>query len=137
MRVFQRSKVQRNIVIPLLLVCFLSGCYKWTPATVRGSPEHARLTLDDGRVVELRSLEIRGDSVAGFAKEESSRTGQPVWGDTLQTYALADVTVFEVRQKDKGRTRLLVGGLVLTAVAVGLAIWMASDPLCIFCVPEE
>ncbi len=137
MRVFQRSKFQRHLVIPLMLTCLLSGCYKWTPATVRGSPEHARLTLDDGRVVELRSLEIRGDSVAGFAKQESRRTGQPVWSDTLQTYALADVTAFEVRQKDKGRTRFLVAGLVLTAVAVGLVVWAALQPCYIFCPPEE
>jgi len=69
------SKFQRRVVIPLLLTCFLSGCYKWsawtTPATVAEPRERARITLDDGRVVELRSLEIRGDSVAGFAKEES------------------------------------------------------------------
>ena len=132
MRVFRRSKFQRHLVIPLMLTCFLSGCYKWsaqrTPATLAEPPEHARITLDDGRVVELRSLEIRGDSVAGFAKEESSRTGQPVWGDTLQTYALADVTVFEVRQKDKGRTNALIGGLVVIAVVAGLAILIASDP---------
>ena len=69
MRVFRRSKFQRHLVVLLMLTCFLSGCYKWTPATARGRPEHARLTLDDGRVVELRSLEMRGDSVAGFAKE--------------------------------------------------------------------
>ncbi len=141
MRVFRRSKFQHHIVIPLMLTCFLSGCYKWsaqtTPATVAEPPERARITLDDGRVVELRSLEIRGDSVAGFAKEESRRTGQPVWSDTLQTYALADVTAFEVRQKDKGRTRFLVGGLVLTAVAVGLGIWVASDPCIVFCAVEE
>ena len=72
------SKFQRHLVIPLMLTCFLSGCYKWsaqtTPATVAEPPEHARITLDDGRVVELRELEIRGDSVAGLAKEESSRT---------------------------------------------------------------
>jgi hypothetical protein len=81
-------------------------------------------------MVELRSLEIRGDSVVGFAKA-GSRT------DTLQTYALADVTAFEVREKDKGRTRFLVAGLVLTAVAVGLVIWAALTPCEILCFPEE
>ncbi len=36
MRVFRRSKFQRHIVIPLMLTCFLSGCYKWSlqPAAV-------------------------------------------------------------------------------------------------------
>ena len=130
MRIVRRSKCQRHVVIPLLLTCLLSGCYKWsaqtTPATVAEPPERARITLDDGRVVELRSLEIRGDSVAGFAKEESSRTGQPVWSDTLQTYALADVTMFEVRQKDKVRTGALVGGLGLIGTFVVLYVIMAA-----------
>ena len=127
MRVFRRSKFQRHLVIPLMLICFLSGCYKWSaqpgPATSHEAPERARITLSDGRVVELRSLEIRGDSVVGFAKTESrGRTGQPVWGDTLQTYPLADVTEFEVRQIDKGRSGALIGGLALIAVMVAYAI---------------
>ena len=64
MRVFQRSKFQRHLVIPLMLTCFMSGCYK---LSVRPAPtpfdevlERARITLSDGRVV-LPSLEIRGD----------------------------------------------------------------------------
>jgi hypothetical protein len=90
------------------------------------APERARITLSDGRVVELRSLEIRGDSVVGFAKTESrGRTGQPVWGDTLQTYPLADVTEFEVRQIDKGRSGALIGGLALIAFLAAMTIWIA------------
>ncbi len=65
MRVFRRSKFQRHLVIPLMLTCFLSGCYKWSvqpaPATLDEAPERARITLDDGRVVEPRLPEIRGD----------------------------------------------------------------------------
>ncbi len=64
MRVFQRSKYQRRIVIPLILTCFLSGCYKLSvrpsPTTFDEVPERARIALSDGRV-ELPSLEIRGD----------------------------------------------------------------------------
>jgi hypothetical protein len=51
------------------------------------------------------------------------RPGQPVWGDTLQTYPLADVTSFEVRKTDTGMTVLAVAlGVALTVafiVAVG------------------
>ena len=117
MRVFRRSKFQRHIVIPLMLVCFMSACHKWSVQpgrpTLDEAPERARITLSDGRVVELRSLEIRGDSVVGFAKTESRRsTGQPVWGDTLQTYPLADVMVFEV-----GKTAV-VRIVVISALAV-------------------
>ena len=64
MRVFQRSKFQRHLVIPLMLTCFLSGCYKLSvppaPTPFDEVPERARITLSDGRV-ELPSLEIRGD----------------------------------------------------------------------------
>ena len=65
MRVSQRSKFQRHLVIPLILTCFLSGCYKLSvpdaSALSEEAPERARMTVDDDRVVELRSPEIRGD----------------------------------------------------------------------------
>ncbi len=112
MRVFRRSKFQRHIVIPLMLTCFLSGCYKWSvqpgPPTLHEAPERGRITLSDGRVVELRSLEIRGDNVVGFAK-----SGSRV--DTLQTYPLADVTMFEVPKTGTAQT-------VLFSVAAAAAL---------------
>ena len=125
MRVFRRSKFQRHLVIPLMLACFLSGCYKWSVQpgrpTLDEAPERARITLSDGRVVELRSLEIRGDSVVGFAKTgPSRRAGQPGWGDTLQTYPLADVMVFEVRESDTVRTV----GQTAAALAFAGGFWV-------------
>ncbi len=126
MRVFRRSKFQRHLVIPLMLTCFLSGCYKWsaqtTPGAVAEPPERARITLDDGRVVELRSLEMRGASVAGFAKTDIYN-----WGDTLQTYRLADVRQLDYRTFNGLGTGILIGSVVivgLAIVAVGmLAAW--------------
>jgi hypothetical protein len=52
------------------------------------------------------------------------RPGQPVWGDTLQTYPLADVTKLEVRQTDGLRTfGLAVGiGAALFTVAAMIAL---------------
>ncbi len=48
MRVYRRSKFQRHLVIPLMLTCFLSGCYKWSaqsaPITLDAAPERARIT---------------------------------------------------------------------------------------------
>ncbi len=120
------ARCQRPLAL-VMLICFLSGCYKWSvqPAP-ESTPERARITLSDGRVVELRSLEIRGDSVVGFAKTESrERTGQPVWGDTLQTYPLADVTEFEVRKTDRRKTIALVGGLAGIAFLAAMTIWIA------------
>ena len=119
MRVLRRSACQRRTVVPLLIVCFLSGCYKWSaepaPQTLDKAPERARVTLLDGRVVQLRSVEIRGDSVAGFAKAGAI-------GDTLHTYALEEVLYFEVR---KGDTRKNVTIAAVLAVTAGLAIGMA------------
>jgi len=116
--VISMSKFRRHLVIPLLLTCFLSGCSSWrvqpAPATSHGAPERARITLSDGRVVELRSLEIRGDSVAGFAKAGSR-------GDTLQTYALADVTEFEVRESETGKT-ILLGFLVFATLGTVIIV---------------
>ncbi len=121
MRVYRRSEFQRHIVVPLMLTCFLSGCYKWSvqpaPPTLDEAPERARITLSDGRVFELRSLEIRGDNVVGFAKSGPRE-------DTLQTYPLADVTMFEVPKTGTAQT---VGLAVAAAAAVGLLIVAASD----------
>ena len=48
MRMFRRSKFQRHLVLPLMLTCFLSGCYKWSaqsaPITLDPAPERARIT---------------------------------------------------------------------------------------------
>ncbi len=135
------SKFQRHIVIPLMLVCFLSGCYKWSvqPASVisDAAPELTRITLSDGKVVELRSVEIRGDSVAGFAKTESrTSTGQPVWGDALQTYPLSDVMVFEVGKTDTVRI-VVTSAAALALVAGFVALYMSLKDFCIFCPAKE
>jgi len=64
MRVFQRSKFQRRIVMPLILTCFLSGCYKWVtlePPVEQAIAEHngkVRITLEDGRRVEFDSAPV-------------------------------------------------------------------------------
>ena len=127
MRVFRRSRFQRHLVIPLMLTCFLSGCYKWSvqpaPAYFDAAPERARITLSDGRVVELRSLEIRGDSVAGFGKTDTWY----IWGDTLQTYPLADVTKLEVRKTDGLRTFGLVVGITAAALVAAGLVCAATD----------
>ena len=141
MRVIRQSKFQRHMVIPLMLTCFMTGCYKWSvqPASAISDepPENARITLFDGKVVELQSPEIRGDSVVGFAKTESrGRTGQPVWGDTLQTYPLADVMVFEERKTDT--VRIVVTSAVAVALVAGfVALYVSLKDFCIFCPPEE
>ncbi len=81
MRVFQRSKFQHHLVLPLMLTCFLSGCYKWSdqsaPITLYAAPERARITLWDGRVVDPRSVEIRGDLGRACQRNRCRTHGNP------------------------------------------------------------
>ena len=104
------SDFQHRIVIPLLLTCFLSGCYKWSvqPASVISDeqPERVRVMLSDGSWVELRSPEVRGDSIVGSTKGTSA--------DTLAAYALRDVAAVEVRHPDVLKATGVVIGLGLT-----------------------
>jgi len=110
MRVYQRSKFQRHLVIPLLLTCFLTGCYKWSvqPASAisEGAPEQVRLMLSDGSWVKLRSPEVRGDSIVGWTKGASA--------DTLAAYSRAGLAAVEVRSIDVPKTTGLAVGVPLT-----------------------
>jgi hypothetical protein len=112
------SKSQRQVVIPLMLVCFLSGCYKWSvqPASAISdeAPEQVRVMLSDGSWVKLRSPEVRGDSIVGSTKGTSA--------DTLVAYSLANVAAVEVRHTDVLKTTGLVLGLGFAlAVLIGFA----------------
>jgi hypothetical protein len=118
MRAFRRSKFQRHIVIPLMLICLLSGCYKWSvqPAAVVSdeAPEQVRVMLSDGSVVKLRSPEVRGDSIVGWKKG----TRDIASADTLAAYSLADVAAVEVRSTDVLKTTGLVVAGVFGIVAI-------------------
>jgi hypothetical protein len=118
MRVFRRSKFQRHIVIPLMLICLLSGCYKWSvqPAAVVSdeAPEQVRVMLSDGSVVKLRSPEVRGDSIVGWVKG----TRDIASADTLAAYSLADLAAVEVRSTDVLKTTGLVVAGVFGIVAI-------------------
>jgi len=134
MRVFRRSKFQRHLVIPLMLVCFLAGCSSWrvqpAPATSHEAPERARITLSDGRVVELRSLEVRGDSVVGVAKTGSNAYAVHY---ALQAYPLADVTKFEV---PKDNTRMIVA-ITAGVLIVGVVLFVTLSDFCVKVLLED
>ena len=114
MRMFRRSKFQRHLVLPLMLTCFLSGCYKWSvqPASAISdeAPEQVRVMLSDGSWVKLRSPEVRGDSIVGWTKGASV--------DTLAAYSLADLAAVEVRSTDVLKTTGLVLAGVFGIVAI-------------------
>ena len=115
MRVFRRSKFQRHLVIPLMLVCFMSACHKWVPLESpleQALAEHhgkVRLTLEDGQRVELESVFVARDSVfRDIFGATRSGVGVP----------LSDVAKAEVRKTDVVGT---VGLVVLIGVAASLA----------------
>lgn len=118
MQAIPRSPFFRFVVIPLTLVAWLSGCYSWSatqyPNTVirNDSPERIRLTLSDSSVVELRSPELRADSIAGLCAEACTARG-----DSTRVIALADVTKFEVR---KSHTAGNIATVFIAAAIVGL-----------------
>jgi len=131
MRVFRRSKFQRHLVIPLMLTCFLSGCYKWsaqtTRATVAEPPECAPLTLDDGRVVEPQLPEIRGDRGRACqpnrCRTHEIPSTEPVRsaGDDSWRY------VPRAADPDHDRTMLLLVALVDASIAAAAAAKAVSS----------
>ncbi len=119
MRVFRRSKFQRHIVIPLMLVCFMAACHKWVPLEApveQALSEHngkVRLTLEDGRRVEYGS----GPAALAFWHRRAQR-------DT----ALSEVPKAEVRKTDVVATvGLVVGITAVVLVAAVLAYVEACD----------
>lgn len=114
-----RSRTPRQLVGALLvLVC--SACHSWRPApaapdTVGTAPlARARIVKRDGSAVVLNAVQVRDDSVVGFAGAERAR----------RAIARADVARIETRQVSAGRTTLgVIGGvavlyLVLYAIAL-------------------
>ncbi len=115
MRVFRRSKFQRHIVVPLMLVCFMAACHKWVPVasplewSLADHHGKVRLTLEDGQRVELESVYVARDSVFRDMGFGATRSGVGV--------PLSDVAKAEVRKTDvAGIVGLGVGIVLLSAV---------------------
>ncbi len=126
MRVFRRSKFQRHIVTPLMLVCFMAACHKWVPLASpleRTLAEHngkVRLTLEDGQRVELESVYVARDSVFRDMGFGATRSGVGV--------PLSDVAKAEVRKADvAGIVGLGVGIVLLSAVMMASCLEFECD----------
>ncbi len=138
MRVYRRSKFQRHLVIPLMLVCFMAACHKWVPLASpleRTLAEHhgkMRLTLEAGHRIEVDSVYVARDSVFWRARDDAglsaTRSGFSV--------PLSDVAKAEVRKSDVvGTVGLVVGGS-LALMLLGAVAWGAclqQDPPSFFC----
>jgi hypothetical protein len=108
MPVFRRSKFQRRIVIPLMLVCFTAACHKWVPLeppVEQALAEHngkVRITLEGGRRVDFNS----------------GRVAEEFWhGSAQRDTAFSSVAKAEVRKTNVvGMVGFLVGVVVGTVV---------------------
>ena len=127
----QRLRAHRASLAYLLLVTYPPACTAWhvgtpTPAEfiAREQPQRIRVTRLDGTSVDLRTPEVRGDSLWG------ARGGGLAQGDNERTVALAlsDVRQVAVRRTSAGKTLLLVGGSVAALfIAAAIACSGSSD----------
>ena len=131
MRVFRRSKFQRHIVVPLMLVCFMAACHKWVPVasplewTLADHHGKVRLTLETGHRIEVDAVYVARDSVFWRAHDDmglgATRSGFSV--------PLSDVAKAEVRKTDVvGTVGLVVGVSFAALLAAGVYVAIACEP---------
>ena len=119
MRDLTSSRLSRCIAL-LLSLTTLAGCQRWTTvespiaSTVeRNEPGRVRITTSDGRVFELDSPTVQGDSLAGS-----------IGGEPGPMVAIADIQKLEFRGTNVGLTVLSIAG----AAAIVVAIILATNP---------
>ena len=111
-----RSRLSKCIAV-LLTLSTLAACQKWTTvespiaSTVeKNDPGRARVTTMDGRVMELDSPTVQGDSLTGS-----------VAGEQKPMVAIAEIEKLEFRGSNVGLTVLSIAGAAAIVVAIVLA----------------
>jgi hypothetical protein len=114
-----RSRFSKTIAV-LLTLTTLAACQKWTTvespiaSTVeKNDPGHVRVTTTDGRILELDSPTVQGDSLTGS-----------IAGEQQQMVAIAEIEKLEFRESNVGLTVLSIAG----AAAIVAAIVLATNP---------
>ena len=132
-RTFQTRK--HRLAAFLLLSIHLSGCTQWAPVTqpipeaVEKHPKaDIRITLQDGKQIELGHVRLVPDSLIGLNLVGSSESGVPEPWDKPDTVAvaLADISRMEL-QKGSGAATGIIAGVVLLAVIVGVVVSQAIE----------
>ena len=124
MRCLRRSKFIRSVVLPLTLVAVLPACYRWREIPGRNLPTKlpnpTRVTLTDGRKIEITAGTVTEDSLLGRRKE----TPGPVL-DTDQNVRLSldDVQIVEQRKTDGWAT----AGVIYLGVSAVVGIACAAS----------
>jgi hypothetical protein len=114
-----RGRLSKSIAA-LLTLSTLAACQKWTTvespiaSTVeRNEPNQVRVTTMDGRVMELDSPTVQGDSLTGS-----------IAGEQQPMVAIAEIEKLEFRGSNVGLTVLSIAG----AAAIVLAVILATNP---------
>jgi hypothetical protein len=114
-----RSRFSKTIAV-LLTLTTLAACQKWTTvespiaSTVeKNDPGHVRVTTTDGRILELDSPTVQGDSLTGS-----------IAGEQQPMVAIAEIEKLEFRESNVGLTVLSIAG----AAAIVVAIVLATNP---------
>jgi hypothetical protein len=114
-----RSRFSKTIAV-LLTLTTLAACQKWTTvespiaSTVeKNDPGHVRVTTTDGRILELDSPTVLGDSLTGS-----------IAGEQQPMVAIAEIEKLEFRESNVGLTVLSIAG----AAAIVVAIVLATNP---------
>lgn len=116
MRDVARSRLSKCLAV-LLTLTTLAACQKWTTvespiaSTVeKNDPGRVRVTTTDGRVMELDSPTVQGDSLTGSTA-----------GEQVPMVAIAEIEKLEFRGSNVGLTVLSIAGAAAIVVAVVLA----------------
>ncbi len=114
-----RSRFSRTIAV-LLTLTTLVACQRWTTvespiaSTVeKNDPGRVRVTTTDGRIMELDSPTVQGDSLTGS-----------IGGEQQPVVAIGEIDRLEFRESNIGLTVLSIAG----AAAIVVAIVLATNP---------
>ena len=124
-----RTPLARRFIAALLLV-LLTACHSWQPTTVspqqliaEEQPSSVRVTLMNDETITLEYPTMRNDSIIGVV---------PYLTGYSRTVAVSDVSRFEVRQPNAGRTRVLLLLTGLAAIGIAIGIYAANFSCCGF-----
>jgi len=118
-----RGRLSKSIAA-LLTLSTLAACQKWTTvespiaSTVeKNEPNQVRVTTMDGRVMELDSPTVQGDSLTGS-----------IAGEQQPMVAIAEIERLEFRGSNVGLTVLSIAGAAAIVLAVILATNTSDEP---------
>lgn len=126
---------RRRAMASVLLGLHLAGCTRWAPVSqpipevLEAHPRAGvRLTLDDGKRLELKHIRILSDSLVGVSLIGPSESGvlEPWDKPDTVAVALADIRRMEVEQ-GTGAAAGIVAGVILLVVIAAVAVSQALD----------